>query len=77
MHILILADAPPMPGLTTGFGRVAAHLCQALVDGGHQVTQMAINYPQKTQHPYPWAMLTTKQSDPLGNDQLEIGRAHV
>ena len=70
MHILILADAPPMPGLTTGFGRVAAHLCQALVDGGHQVTQMAINYPQKTQHPYPWAMLTTKQSDPLGNDQL-------
>jgi glycosyltransferase involved in cell wall biosynthesis len=70
MHILVLADAPPMPGLTTGFGRVAAHLCQALVDGGHTVTQVAINYLQKAQHSYPWRLLTTKAADPLGNDQL-------
>lgn len=70
MHLLVLADCPPLPGLTTGFGRVAAHLCQALVDGGHHVTQMAINYHQQHQHSYPWQLITTSPKDYLGNDQL-------
>lgn len=69
MRLLILADCPPLPSLTTGFGRVAYHLCKAFHDGGHEVTQFGINY-QGQSHNYPWTIAQGAKDDPLGNDWL-------
>ena len=71
MKYLFLADAPPMPGLTTGFGRVAMHLAKALTEAGHTVVQVAVNYTGGA-HDYPWKLHPTTKEDPLGNDALSI-----
>lgn len=69
MNILLLADVPPMPSITTGFGRVAGHLAKALHDAGNQVTQLALNYHDEP-HNYPWQLVAPPPNDPLGNDWL-------
>ncbi len=65
MRVLFLADCPPIGPVTTGFGRVAAHIGKALTEAGAEVVQVAINHRSGTP-PYPWQFRPTNDRDKLG-----------
>jgi hypothetical protein len=74
LKILVLADCPPLPNLTTGFGRVAYHLCLAFHEAGHEIVQFGINYRGEF-HDYPWQIIQGAKDDPLGVEWLPIALA--